>query len=313
MKRIIIAIIGLAVTLSLQAQELPLLSQRIFDAQYINPGVVGARSLLEITAHHRSQWLGYEGAPHTQVLSVNAPVGQRLGVGGFAVNDISGPSRNLGFGLTYGYQISIGKYNVGLGLTAGMMRYQFNGGALDMPDVGDPLWQGAMISSPWTPEFATGIFIYNKRRYIGLSFAQLVNLMPKADNQLDLSENQRAHFIAGYDVFNTKELVLTPSLFVTASLHSSYNVEVGVTATFYELIMGGVYYRLNDAISGMVGIKVKKNVALVYSYDRPYMGLGAFSLGSHEVVLQIAFDARQEEVCPVYRKILEKQRKNWKY
>lgn len=290
-----------------------MLSQRVFDAQYINPGVVGARELMEVTAHHRSQWVGFTGAPHTQVVSVNAPVGRRLGLGGFAVNDMSGPSRNLGFGLTYGYHISIGEYNVGLGITAGMMRYQFDGGVLNMPQDGDPMWQGVMMSSRWTPEFAVGAFIYNKRRYLGISAAQLVNIMPASSGQLSLQPNQRANFIAGYDLIHSKEMILTPSVFFTFSLQSWFNAEVGVTASFYDLIIAGAYYRWNDALIGMVGAKVHKNISLVYSFDYSYTGLGAMSAGSHEVVVQVAFNARQKEVCPVYRKILEKKRKNWKY
>jgi len=313
MKRFLFLVVASIFTQITWGQELPMLSQRIFDAQYITKGVVGARALMEITAHHRSQWIGFKGAPHTQIVSVNAPVGKRLGLGGFAVNDISGPSRNLVFGLTYGYHISLGQYNVGLGVTAGMMRYQFDGGVLDMPDFGDPLWQGVAMSSRWTPEFAVGAFIYNKRRYFGVSVAQLVNLMPASPGQLSLEPNQRANLIAGYDVISKKELVLTPSVFFSTSLHSYFVAEAGITASFYELIIAGAYYRWDDAMIGMVGAKIHKNISLVYSFDYSYTGIGSMSAGSHEVVIQVAFKARQERVCPVYRKVLDKKRKNWKY
>jgi type IX secretion system PorP/SprF family membrane protein len=299
--------------LNLLSQELPLLSQRIFDAQYINPGVVGARELMEVTAHHRSQWVGFAGAPQTQVISVNAPVGRRLGLGGFALNDVSGPSRNIGFGLTYGYHFSIGNYNVGLGLSAGMMRFQFDGGVLNMPDLGDPLWQGVSLSSRWTPEFAVGAFTYNKRRYFGISAAQLVNIMPTASGQLEVLQNQRAHIIAGYDVVSTKEVILTPSIFWTASLQNTFIMEFGVTASFFELFVAGLHYRWNDAVIVLAGAKVYKTITLAYSYDYSHTGIGALSGGSHELVVLVAFNARYKEVCPVYKKILDKKRRNWKY
>ncbi len=313
MKRVILLIHGIVLSFALQAQELPLLSQRIFDAQYINPGVVGARELMEVTAHHRSQWVGFAGAPQTQVVSVNAPVGKRLGLGGFAVNDVAGPSRNLGFGLTYAYHLGFKKYNIGLGISAGIMRYQFDGGVLNMPDAGDPLWTGAILSSQWTPEFAVGAFSYNKRRYFGLSFAQLVNVKPGSSAQLELQPNQRAHFIAGYDVIHEKQLIVTPSLFLTASLQANFTAEAGVTITAYEILIAGAYYRFNDAFVAMVGAKVYKNISVVYSYDYIYTGAGLLSGGSHEVVVQVAFNARQQRVCPVYKKILDKKRKTWKY
>ncbi len=316
MKRKLHIILALIATLSayhVDAQELPLLSQRVYDALYINPGVVGARASMEVTAHHRSQWVGFAGAPHTQIVSINAPVGKRLGLGGFVLSDISGPSQNLGFGLSYGFHIPFKKNNIGLGLTAGMMRYQFDGGVLNMPDLGDPLWQGISLSSRWTPEFAVGAFVYNRRRYIGFSYAQLVSIVPASITHLELKSNQRINLIAGYDVLSTKEVVLTPSVFISATPQPAIISETGLTASFFDLFLLGTYYRLKDAFIILAGVKVMKNISVAYSYDYSYTGLGSYSSGSHEVVIQVAVNARQRMVCPVYRKLLDKKRNTWKY
>ena len=61
------------------AQHSPLTSQYLFNGLLINPAYAGSRDALAANLTHRQQWVGFEGAPVTQILSVHAPVNRRKG------------------------------------------------------------------------------------------------------------------------------------------------------------------------------------------------------------------------------------------
>ena len=56
------------------AQQDPQFSQYMFNELYSNPGYAGSNNAICATALNRTQWAGFEGAPSTTSLSVEAPV-----------------------------------------------------------------------------------------------------------------------------------------------------------------------------------------------------------------------------------------------
>ena len=82
MKRLIL-ITGLILSvLVMEAQQEAQFSHYSFNTQSINPAYAGSRDALTVTALHRSQWVGFEGAPTTQTLTLHAPILQdKIGIG----------------------------------------------------------------------------------------------------------------------------------------------------------------------------------------------------------------------------------------
>ena len=75
-------IIFLLLGLSLWAQQEPHYTHFMFNQQLYNPAYVGSRPA-SFTGLHRSQWIGFEGAPYSEVVSFQTPImRQRAGVGG---------------------------------------------------------------------------------------------------------------------------------------------------------------------------------------------------------------------------------------
>ena len=64
------------------SQQDPQFSQYLFNYSAINPGYVGSNDQYRATAVHRTQWMGFEGAPTTLNLNVEGAVpGIHGGVG----------------------------------------------------------------------------------------------------------------------------------------------------------------------------------------------------------------------------------------
>ena len=86
-------------------------NQYMFGHQILNPAYSGSKNVSNITSLSRSQWTGFEGAPISQSISFNSPIGKRnLGIGVSAQADAIGPLTNtetsldlpnIGFGLYY--------------------------------------------------------------------------------------------------------------------------------------------------------------------------------------------------------------------
>ncbi|WP_128755401.1 PorP/SprF family type IX secretion system membrane protein, partial [Aquimarina sediminis] len=69
-------------------------TQYMYNTVSVNPAYAGSRGVLSIMGLHRSQWVGLDGAPRTQTLTLNTPLGgsERLGLGLSIVNDEIGPT-----------------------------------------------------------------------------------------------------------------------------------------------------------------------------------------------------------------------------
>ena len=66
------------------AQQDPQYSLNMLNHMTINPGYAGSQDAIEVNGLFRQQWMGFEGAPNTQVFNVNAPFklfGKKHGAG----------------------------------------------------------------------------------------------------------------------------------------------------------------------------------------------------------------------------------------
>ena len=57
-----------------QSQQVPQFSQNMFNKLANNPAIAGSSESINTTVLHRSQWVGFDGAPTTLNLAVDAPV-----------------------------------------------------------------------------------------------------------------------------------------------------------------------------------------------------------------------------------------------
>ena len=73
---------------SVLGQQLPQFTQYMYNTVSINPAYAGSRETLSIVALHRTQWVGINGGPTTQTLSIHAPTrNEKVGIGVSFIND----------------------------------------------------------------------------------------------------------------------------------------------------------------------------------------------------------------------------------
>ena len=62
-------------------QQDPQFTQYMYNTLSVNPAYAGSRGHLSVLGLYRTQWVGLNGAPTNQVLTLEGPVGKNVGLG----------------------------------------------------------------------------------------------------------------------------------------------------------------------------------------------------------------------------------------
>ena len=108
------------------AQQQVMFTQYMFNAIAINPAYTGHAEAVSATALTRHQWVGIEGAPNTQTLSLHSPISRnKIALGVLFIRDKIGITTQNGIFTTYAYRIKFGKdATLSMGLQMGFTDYQ---------------------------------------------------------------------------------------------------------------------------------------------------------------------------------------------
>ena len=275
-----------------KAQQLPQLSQYQLDDIIFNPAALGTKTSDRIVLHHRSQWLGFEGSPITQFISYNGSFKENMGLGGYIMNDITGPTRRLSFNAGYAYNFRITKkMKLSLGLMASVMQYGIDGNKVTLYQSEDPsIYQGYSDRS-WKPDVSIGSYIYTDDFFAGLSVMQLfvsrVRLFKDEPFTATVPLVPHFYMSSGYAIHLNDETSVTPSIAMHGTVSSPLQFDINFKGDYKKLVYGSITYRYKDAIILMLGTVINEKFAVSYSYDIVISPLRKSNSGSHEIVLGI--------------------------
>ena len=153
-KHNIIAIALLSCTVGI-AQQLPQFTQYMYNTISINPAYAGSREALSIVGLHRSQWVGFQGGPITQTLSIHTPLrNDRIGLGLSFIEDDLGPENFTYLYADFSYAIPTGvDGKLAFGLKGGFTQYSLDADFRQAESF-DPSILG--IEDRWTPNIGAG-------------------------------------------------------------------------------------------------------------------------------------------------------------
>lgn len=286
------------------AQHTPLTSQYLFNGLLINPAYAGSRDALATNLTHRQQWVGFEGAPVTQTLSIHAPIKRRkIGLGMVLYNDRIGVSGETGLFTNYAYRIKFphGKLAFGLGAGFTMLRASWNQVAIQQQ--GDAVFASATRSA-FRPNFSAGAYYYSKKAFVGLSAPFLLAYRyTTSETGFQLSDTRadmQTMLTGGYLFELSPDVKLKPSTLIRYRLESGVQADLTTNVIYKEKIWLGASYRTNDALVGMLEVLPTAQWRFGYAYDMGLNALRAYHHGSHELMLQYEFGYRIRVRDPRY-------------
>ena len=269
------------------AQQLPQFTQYMFNTVSINPAYAGSRETLSIVGLHRSQWVGLEGAPTTQTLSMHTPLrNENIGLGLSFINDELGYQN---FSYLYGdfsYTIhTSANTKLSFGIKAGFTSYSLDA-AFRASESNDPIIYG--YEDRWKPNIGAGVYWHSERWYIGLSSPRILNTDYTGTNDYEALERQSYYLTGGY-VFDLGQTVkFKPAALIKATNGAPLSFDVTANFLFNEVFWIGAGYRINEqagALGGIADFQVSKQLRIGYAYEYPISDLRPYTSGTHEVLL----------------------------
>tara|TARA_B100000902_G_scaffold398775_1_gene466837 strand:+ start:10164 stop:11090 length:927 start_codon:yes stop_codon:yes gene_type:complete len=297
MKKILFTALVSLLVLFVFPQQDPQFSQNMFNKLSNNPGFAGSRDAISTTLLHRSQWMGFEGAPKTLNLSVDAPI--KLLHGGVGLNiikdDIAQYS-NLGLQISYAYTRELGNGQLGLGMSFGMFQSGVDGSAFNpqsttQTDNAIPL--GDVRGS--TLDLGAGVYYNTQDVYIGLSTSHLTE--PTIEyTEGDYPLKRHYYLIAGYYYFLNPNLSLNPSIYLKSDGATS-QLDINSNVIYNNKIWGGISYRhaepvLRPELVVLTGMNITDDLKMGLAYDIVMSNIGSNSI---EIMLAYRFKIKQDK------------------
>jgi type IX secretion system PorP/SprF family membrane protein len=292
-KHLIIGVIVGFLGTAVQAQQDAMFTHYMYNTQAVNPGYAGSRDALTVTALHRSQWVGFPGAPLTQTITAHMPIANdHFGVGLSLGNDKIGPTNTTGFMADFAYRMKVGeKSHLALGLKGGLNMFQADLTRLKLDQPGDNAF-GTNIQSKLLPNVGFGAYYHRERFYAGVSAPKLLeNNFYTNLTTSSLAIEKRHYFGILGAVFPIGQSVeLKPTTFVKVTPGAPIEADLTANFIFNNKFILGVMGRTGDAAGLLLGLNVTEQLTAGYSFDYSFTNAtGRYNYGSHEFMLRYDF------------------------
>ena len=296
MNKYILILVFPFLALFANAQQDPQFSQYIFNNLSINPGYAGSNNAICATGLNRTQWIGFEGAPASTNLSVEAPVSMLHG--GLGLNVLTekiGNNQILGLNLAYAYRKSLANGELGIGLALGVFQSGIEDGykTEEEGDVAIP------VSGDKASAFDLGFGLHYKseKLYVGLSTKHLNEGTLVSES--DILQLKRHYYLtSGYLYKINEKFDLMPSLFVKTDGVTS-SLDVTSVLEYNKKLWGGVSYRPSFGAVVLLGMHLNKDLKFGVSYDIPTSNISGS--GSLEFMLGYCFEIDYNKVAKGYK------------
>ena len=293
-KLIITGLLGISLGGSMLAQQDPLYTQYRNNMLSVNPAYAGSPDALTIGLLHRSQWVGIDGAPTTQTLTIHGPlVNENLGFGFSVVHDKIGPTSSTGLygDLSGRVKLTSNGYLAG-GIKLGLNFFRSNLTDVAPGAQGDDAY--SQNTSRILPNLGFGVYYYTPKFYLGLSSPKLVQNVLYADDLpsgevFEVTEKRHYFAIAGVVLELNPNLKFRPSVLARLVEGAPNSLDVTGSFIFADKFWIGGYYRYQESLGILLDYNFTPQLKVGYSYDFTLTELQDYNSGSHEISITYDF------------------------
>jgi type IX secretion system PorP/SprF family membrane protein len=278
------------------AQQDSQFTQYMYNTISINPAYAGSRGAMSIFALHRTQWVGLDGAPVTNAVSLNTPLSNnKFGLGISLLNDKIGPTNENAISIDISYTIQTSQiYNLSFGLKGTANLFNLETSNLEYQDQDDPQFQD--LNNKFTPNIGAGVYFHSDKTYVGLSVPNFIESNRYDDNSVSIFKERINYYLIAGHVFDLSSSVkFKPTILTKLIEGTPLQVDVSGNFLIHNKFTIGCAYRWSAAISAMVGFQISDGLFIGYGYDLETTKLANYNSGSHEIFLRYEILKKNDE------------------
>jgi type IX secretion system PorP/SprF family membrane protein len=276
----------------------------------INPAYTGSRGALSAFLSYRMQWMGMDGSPVIQSLSLNTPLkNDRVALGFIAQFMQFGYTRSSSVYATYAYHIRLAKGKLSFGLKGGFDRSNTDYTGILLSNAGDPVFTSN--DKPYMlPNISAGAYYFSNRFFAGLSVPAFLSYHKTSGGVV-----QPYHSFGNYDIMLSAGGLVTiseflhfkPSVLADFSLSDAKKLsrfDINGNFILADLIwLGGSWRTTEEVAVGIIQVQINPQFMFGFSYDYPVGRKEYFSKGlngSSEFILRYEFGYKVSASNPRY-------------
>lgn len=295
---LLIGMLGLGAG-TLQAQQESHYTQFMYNKLYLNPAFAGAEGFASFVGIYRNQWMGFEGAPVSQLVSFNTPFfGQRVGFGIVLNHDNIGILNRWNGSLSYSYDL-LNRPNASLriGFQGSAKYYQmdFADPNLIIADPSDPSILYNMMTSDVYWNVGAGLHLAVNNFFFGVSAPSLIEnvIGYNPNNNVETAAESRHYYaMTGFALPVSNHLVMRSSVLGKYVKNAPIDVDINLSFEFNEKFTTGLSYRVGgdgagDSIDVLLFGQLTRMFGLGLAYDYSLSDIMDSSAGSAEALVRI--------------------------
>lgn len=295
----IIIVLALSLTTSQEVfgQQEPQFTQYFDNTLFVNPAYAGSRGVMNMTAIHREQWVGFDGRPRSTTFSIHTPLSyESVGVGLTMVNDQAGPvTQRMVYG-DFSYSLRFGNSDrkLAFGIKGGLNIINVGTADLTTTTDNDPkLMQN--VRNTMNPNFGFGIYYHSPAFFAGVSSPRILE---QSYGGVSTTNLERRHFfgIVG-GVFNMNNAwKLRPTVQVKLTNGAPVSVDASITAIYKEKIWFGAMYRFDAAVGVFAQFLLTEQFRIGLASDYGTQRIQKYNVGTFEVMLSYDFKFKKNGI-----------------
>lgn len=270
--------------LTSQAQQVESFSLLRENAFTLNPALAGTQGYIHGVATFRKQFTRIDESPYTAMFSMDGEIKEKhLGIGGFVIHDVTGPTGKTAGTVAVAYNIPLykkysarnsnGRANhvLSVGASLSVVQYRLQANKLILDNPGDPelyTSKGYKIF----PDASFGIYYkYKDVVYAGISVPQIMGLnidYRGTDGEAKIKKVQHINFLIGGKIAWARgNFSIDPVAALRWAKGGPPQGDIGLRFMMYRIFWIGANYRsLNYAVFD-AGFNVKDVFKVSYAYD----------------------------------------------
>jgi type IX secretion system PorP/SprF family membrane protein len=273
----------------LHAQMYPWFTQYRSNMYLYNPAFCGTKRFFDFRMFYRNQWDGFPGAPKTYAASLNMRLAKgKVGLGGFAFSDQIGPFKTTYAGGTFAYHLRFDDVELSFGIQGIYMNQTFDGSKVTLHNSVDRAIDVTSSSTIKGNDGSAGLVLLNDRFYIALGVNNLIGkeMIYYQNDPSHLGKYKNEPTITAGAAFNyaeNKDYTFENSIMVLHTSGVPMYFDYTLRLHIKQLLLTGISVRLKDAIAIHLGVNLKNQVQIAYSYDIVTSPLRKYNSNSHEI------------------------------